>query len=121
MPALVGRPRQSLDTAAARNLATTTKSVPQMRGISPRWLLRVLPLVEVSGGTYRVNRRLCYPVGDGRVGVSNVAGRLRSEEHTSELQSHHDLVCRLLLEKKKKTIKDNTYSEKLKKKIHIKN
>src|SRR5437588_8653451 len=33
------------------------------------------------------------------------AGRrqdLRSEEHTSELQSHSDLVCRLLLEKKKK-------------------
>src|SRR5437773_12497069 len=27
--------------------------------------------------------------------------RERSEEHTSELQSHHDLVCRLLLEKKK--------------------
>src|SRR3970282_2220791 len=32
------------------------------------------------------------------------AGR-RSEEHTSELQSHHDLVCRLLLEKKKKYMK----------------
>src|SRR5260221_10533836 len=29
-------------------------------------------------------------------------GRFRSEEHTSELQSHSDLVCRLLLEKKKK-------------------
>src|SRR5437588_10714440 len=29
-------------------------------------------------------------------------GDLRSEEHTSELQSHSDLVCRLLLEKKKK-------------------
>src|SRR5437667_2801695 len=29
-------------------------------------------------------------------------GLIRSEEHTSELQSHHDLVCRLLLEKKKK-------------------
>src|SRR5437773_4321512 len=28
----------------------------------------------------------------------------RSEEHTSELQSHHDLVCRLLLEKKNKNI-----------------
>src|SRR5260221_10871007 len=27
----------------------------------------------------------------------------RSEEHTSELQSHSDLVCRLLLEKKKKS------------------
>src|SRR5437773_7114857 len=30
----------------------------------------------------------------------------RSEEHTSELQSHHDLVCRLLLEKKKKKRKN---------------
>src|SRR5204862_4774728 len=31
----------------------------------------------------------------------------RSEEHTSELQSRRDLVCRLLLEKKKKKIKIN--------------
>ena len=30
----------------------------------------------------------------------NIYQRLRSEEHTSELQSHSDLVCRLLLEKK---------------------
>src|SRR5260221_4378437 len=33
---------------------------------------------------------------------SLIIGRERSEEHTSELQSHSDLVCRLLLEKKKK-------------------
>src|SRR3712207_7211916 len=33
------------------------------------------------------------------------AARLRSEEHTSELQSRQYLVCRLLLEKKKKTPK----------------
>src|SRR5947207_11018891 len=33
--------------------------------------------------------------------VGLAAGRGRSEEHTSELQSHSDLVCRLLLEKKK--------------------
>src|SRR5438034_5439963 len=32
---------------------------------------------------------------------------VRSEEHTSELQSHSDLVCRLLLEKKKKNKKEN--------------
>src|SRR5260221_9066524 len=32
---------------------------------------------------------------------SDVPGKTRSEEHTSELQSHSDLVCRLLLEKKK--------------------
>src|SRR5438132_10343093 len=36
----------------------------------------------------------------------------RSEEHTSELQSHSDLVCRLLLEKKKKTKKAITHSKK---------
>src|SRR5689334_24156042 len=34
-------------------------------------------------------------------GVRAVAARLRSEEHTSELQSQFHLVCRLLLEKKK--------------------
>src|SRR6267378_5687357 len=33
----------------------------------------------------------------------------RSEEHTSELQSRRDLVCRLLLEKKKKKIKQSPY------------
>src|SRR6266540_5124600 len=38
----------------------------------------------------------------------------RSEEHTSELQSHHDLVCRLLLEKKKKN--KSEYSRLTKKK-----
>ncbi|MBM9510466.1 family 2B encapsulin nanocompartment shell protein [Actinacidiphila acididurans] len=59
--------RSSLDTAAARNLATTTKSAPQMQAITSRWLLRVLPWVETKGGTYRVNRRLTHIVGDGRV------------------------------------------------------
>ncbi|MGW0910263.1 family 2B encapsulin nanocompartment shell protein [Streptomyces sp. NPDC002784] len=62
-----GRPQQSLGTSAARNLATTTKSAPQMQEISSRWLLRMLPWVNVQGGTYRVNRRLTYAVGDGRV------------------------------------------------------
>ncbi|WP_030161067.1 family 2B encapsulin nanocompartment shell protein [Streptomyces sp. NRRL S-244] len=57
----------ALSTAAARNLATTTKSVPQMQGISSRWLTRVLPWVDVSAGTYRVNRRLSHAVGRGRV------------------------------------------------------
>src|SRR5438874_8274353 len=33
----------------------------------------------------------------------------RSEEHTSELQSRRDLVCRLLLEKKKERLELNTY------------
>ncbi|MFE3583931.1 family 2B encapsulin nanocompartment shell protein [Streptomyces vinaceus] len=61
-------PRQtSLGTAAARNLATTTKSAPQMQEITSRWLLKMLPWVETKGGAYRVNRRLTYTVGDGRI------------------------------------------------------
>lgn len=59
--------QSSLGTEAARNLATTTKSAPQMQEITSRWLLRTLPWVETKGGTYRVNRRLSYTVGDGRV------------------------------------------------------
>ncbi|MGV9455044.1 family 2B encapsulin nanocompartment shell protein [Streptomyces sp. NPDC003635] len=60
-------PQQSLSTAAARNLATTTKSAPQMQEITSRWLLRMLPWVEATGGTYRVNRRLRHTLGDGRI------------------------------------------------------
>jgi Phage capsid-like protein/Cyclic nucleotide-binding domain len=66
----------SLGTAAARNLATTTKSAPQMQGITSRWLLRVLPWVEATGGAYRVNRRLSYAVGDGRVTFTNVGAAI---------------------------------------------
>ncbi|MEV3935047.1 family 2B encapsulin nanocompartment shell protein [Glycomyces sp. NPDC049804] len=60
-------PQTSLSTAAARNLATTTKSAPQMQEITSRWLLKVLPWVQTQGGAYRVNRRLTHTVGDGRV------------------------------------------------------
>src|SRR5438874_7422965 len=38
------------------------------------------------------------------IGRSDALRRTRSEEHTSELQSRRDLVCRLLLEKKKKKV-----------------
>src|SRR6266568_5242981 len=72
-----GGERLSLSTAAARNLATTTKSVPQMQGITSRWLLRMLPWVEASGGTYRVNRRLSYTVGDGLVTFASTGRQMR--------------------------------------------
>ena len=48
--------QRSVTTAVARNLANTTKTSPQMMSITPRWLLRLLPWVQVAGGTYRVNR-----------------------------------------------------------------
>src|SRR5207302_8797308 len=49
-------------------------------------------------------RRVVFPADRAAFGVR------RSEEHTSELQSRENLVCRLLLEKKKKKIKGR-YSE----------
>lgn len=69
--------RSSLSTAAARKLATTTKSAPQMQEITSRWLLRMLPWVETKGGAYRVNRRLSYTVGDGRVDFVQDGGQVR--------------------------------------------
>src|SRR5947207_6907624 len=50
---------------------------------------------------WRRGRRLRGPC---RYRAHPLARSVRSEEHTSELQSHSDLVCRLLLEKKKKKI-----------------
>src|SRR5260370_29192363 len=54
-----------------------------------------LPISRV-GGDYL--RRRCIA----RRGCGGPRRAMRSEEHTSELQSHLNLVCRLLLEKKKK-------------------
>jgi CRP-like cAMP-binding protein len=48
--------QRSVTTAVAKNLATTTKTSPKMMSITPRWLLSMLPWVDVQGGTYRVNR-----------------------------------------------------------------
>lgn len=67
----------SLGRAAARTLTTTHKTPPQTQGVSPRWLLRVLPWVDVGGGTYRVNRRLTYPVGTGQVSFTVIGDDVR--------------------------------------------
>src|SRR5947209_14986473 len=52
-------------------------------------------------------RALHAAAGGGRGGSREAA--VRSEEHTSELQSRQYLVCRLLLEKKKKTLQRKTH------------
>src|SRR5260221_940176 len=46
----------------------------------------------------------------GRAAAGRHAQALRSEEHTSELQSHSDLVCRLLLEKKNKVCRTQYFT-----------
>src|SRR5437773_5255260 len=54
---------------------------------------------ELAGAVELPRREQLLRADDAELGAEL---RPRSEEHTSELQSHHDLVCRLLLEKKKK-------------------
>src|SRR5436190_14448959 len=59
-------------------------------------LFRSLRAVKAARARHHEVQLICpWPTG--------VAVPERSEEHTSELQSHSDLVCRLLLEKKKNT------------------
>ncbi|MEG4508125.1 family 2B encapsulin nanocompartment shell protein [Microcoleus sp. F6_B4] len=69
--------QSSLSTDAARQLATTAKTAPQMQGISSRWISRLLPWVQLRGGSYRVNQRLTYALGDGRVTFTNVGSTIR--------------------------------------------
>jgi hypothetical protein len=48
--------RLTLGETAARQLSNTTKTAPQWSGITPRWLVGLLPWVPVEAGTYRVNK-----------------------------------------------------------------
>jgi hypothetical protein len=47
---------RSVGDAAARQLANTTKTAPQLAAITPRWLVQMLSWVPVESGTYRVNQ-----------------------------------------------------------------
>src|SRR2546426_8191356 len=59
-------------------------------------------LVEAVGGVHIIDRSSVNAWDDPKVAAAiEATGRKRSEEHTSELQSPCNLVCRLLLEKKK--------------------
>lgn len=50
--------RRSIGERAARQLANTTKTPPQWRGATPRWLTQMLPWTPVEAGVYRVNQAL---------------------------------------------------------------
>src|SRR5436305_9478186 len=61
-----------------------------------------LPICCARGSrTQRARRRAAHRSAERSPRCSRFAGIVRSEEHTSELQSRPHLVCRLLLEKKK--------------------
>src|SRR5438132_6308491 len=65
----------------------------------------LFPYTTLFRSVHRCGTRNCSRSSRPTSRVSSTAGKNRSEEHTSELQSHSDLVCRLLLEKKKKKTK----------------
>src|SRR5256886_6313073 len=72
----------------------------------------LFPYTTLFRSYYVIGRRVRQTVGIWRyatavyaVAAAALALLARSEEHTSELQSQSNLVCRLLLEKKKKTLK----------------
>ena len=66
--------QRSVTTSVARNLASTTKTSPKMMSITPRWLLGLLPWVQVDGGIYRVNRTKVELGKAERIGVDVSAG-----------------------------------------------
>jgi CRP-like cAMP-binding protein len=66
--------QRSVTTAVARNLANTTKTSPKMMSITPRWLLSMLPWVQVDGGTYRVNRTKIELPKAQRIGIDLSSG-----------------------------------------------
>ena len=74
--------QESFTQDAARQLATTTKSVPQMVGITPRYLTRLLPWVEVNSGTYRVNRQKIVLAQDEKI-------KFDFEGGDRQVQAHH--------------------------------
>ncbi len=80
--------QESFTQEAARNLATTTKSIPQMVGITPRYLSRLLPWIEVNSGTYRVNRQKVVLAQDEKI-------RFDFEGGARHIQAHHLMALSL--------------------------
>src|SRR5437773_3447210 len=91
------------ESAGTSVLVYPTQFPPTNRILEPRRRIAgpKTDLGMVCGLALSIEHGELYSV-SGETGTLNVYPLdSRSEEHTSELQSHHDLVCRLLLEKKK--------------------
>src|SRR5438034_4759081 len=84
---------------------TLFRSVSREQGAGEVEVARPVTLELRGQGEDQVERDVvdpgCPERPHGVADAGGVVGAVRSEEHTSELQSHSDLVCRLLLEKKK--------------------
>src|SRR5690554_7598075 len=71
---------------------------------APNDIEKIVQFFESKGFSYLASKQIDFycPCSKERM-IENLKNMYRSEEHTSELQSRPHLVCRLLLEKKKKT------------------
>src|SRR5436190_5990197 len=83
--------------------ATTGRAqgMPELARIAAGWARTAADASRHRVTGYRAALLVAVGTGLAVGGLLPPAARVRSEEHTSELQSHSDLVCRLLLEKKK--------------------
>src|SRR5438105_4505969 len=54
----MAEPKHLIGEKAARQLSNTTKTPPQWRGATPRWLTQMIPWTPVEAGVYRVNQAL---------------------------------------------------------------
>src|SRR5699024_10970984 len=80
---------QRTSNADIKSVLSNGKQVSKVINGNGNYMVQISPLTSANGTNTPV-------------GAIYVRASLRSEEHTSELQSRFDLVCRLLLEKKKK-------------------
>src|SRR5690349_24195682 len=80
---------------------TTLFRSPKPPVVKPNPLAKEVTKAQDLNPYELVSKSLDHAGGDAITKLRTLVGR--SEEHTSELQSRRDLVCRLLLEKKKKT------------------
>src|SRR5699024_11873951 len=93
--------KKGMPSLPCENSPKISKSVSSQRSaLMKTWRQKAISYPQWAGAHLSPGkRRMCS--GNGSCGNWK-----RSEEHTSELQSRFDLVCRLLLEKKKKNKKD---------------
>src|SRR5437762_7025967 len=92
--------KKSLPIEDAQSLFDFDAAKPEPKGRDVRVAVKAISANPVD---YKVRKRAAPPEGETKILGYDAAGIVRSEEHTSELQSPMYLVCRLLLEKKKKT------------------
>src|SRR5204863_5283826 len=99
--------------AAAGRLQRDRGRMRPVREVDRRVAWRVRHVVGEAEPEWQRSRDSGVRAAGQRGGSGGEPGRreeLRSEEHTSELQSRRDLVCRLLLEKKKEMVSTELYA-----------